>query len=92
MEELIENFSIEGLSKSPAIFDIVKLTWMNGEYIKKMDFDEFYELAEPELKAAIKTEGIDLKKVAGYIQTRIGTNVILIKVCLLVWVFASPLF
>lgn len=73
MEELIENFSIEGLSKSPAIFDIVKLTWMNGEYIKKMDFDEFYELAEPELKAAIKTEGIDLKKVAGYIQTRIGT-------------------
>ena len=34
---------------------------MNGEYIKKMDFDEFYELAEPELKAAIKTEGIDLK-------------------------------
>ena len=73
MEELIENFSIEGLSKSPAIFDIVKLTWMNGEYIKKMDFDEFYKLAEPELKAAIKTEGIDLKKVAGYIQTRIGT-------------------
>ena len=55
MEELIENFSIEGLSKSPAIFDIVKLTWMNGEYIKKMDFDEFYELAEPELKQKVLT-------------------------------------
>lgn len=73
LDELIENFDIKGLSKSPAIFDPVKLTWMNGEYIKKLDFDKFYELAEPELKAAVKTEGIDLKKLAGYVQTRIGT-------------------
>lgn len=73
LDELIENFDIKGLSKSPAIFDPVKLTWMNGEYIKKLDFDKFYELAKPELKAAVKTEGIDLKKLAGYVQTRIGT-------------------
>lgn len=73
MDELIKEFSIKGLSKSPAIFDIEKLTWMNGEYIKKMDFDEFYEWAEDELKSAIKRTDIDLKKVAKYVQTRIGT-------------------
>ncbi len=73
LDELIKIFDIKGLSKSPAIFDPVKLTWMNGEYIKKMDFDAFYEKAEPELKSAVKTEGIDLKKLASYVQTRIGT-------------------
>jgi glutamyl-tRNA synthetase len=73
MDELIENFDMKGLSKSPAIFDIVKLTWMNGEYIKMLSEDEFYAMAEPYLKKAIKTEGIDLKKVAHYIHTRIGT-------------------
>jgi glutamyl-tRNA synthetase len=73
MDELIENFDMKGLSKSPAIFDIVKLTWMNGEYIKMLSEEDFYAMAEPYLKKAIKTEGIDLKKVAHYIHTRIGT-------------------
>lgn len=73
IDELIKIFDIKGISKSPAIFDPVKLTWMNGEYIKKMPFDSFYEMAEPKLKNAVKTEGIDLKKLAGYVQTRIGT-------------------
>jgi glutamyl-tRNA synthetase len=73
LDELIKVFDIKGLSKSPAIFDPVKLTWMNGEYIKKMSFDDFYALAEPKLKEAVKTEGIDLKKLASYVQTRIGT-------------------
>lgn len=73
IDELIKIFNIKGISKSPAIFDPVKLTWMNGEYIKKMPFDSFYEMAEPKLKNAVKTEGIDLKKLAGYVQTRIGT-------------------
>ena len=70
MEELIENFSIEGLSKSPAIFDIVKLTWMNGEYIKAMDFDKFYELALPYIQSVIKKD-LALKKIAQMVKTRI---------------------
>lgn len=74
MEELINIFDINGLSKSPAIFDIVKLTWMNGEYIKKMDFDKFYNWIEPEIKKVITRSDIDLKKAAGYIQSRIGTS------------------
>ena len=72
LDELIQNFDIKGLSKSPAIFDIVKLTWLNGEYIKKMDFDKFFEMAEPVLKSVI-TKPCDLKKVAHHIKTRIGT-------------------
>lgn len=74
IDELINEFNIKGLSKSPAIFDIEKLTWMNGEYIKKMDFEDFYNWAEDELKSAVTRSDIDLKKVAGYVQTRIGTS------------------
>ena len=73
MDELIEAFDVKGLSKSPAIFDIDKLTWMNGEYIKNMPFDSFYEYAEPELKAAVKRDDIDLKKLASYVQSRVST-------------------
>ncbi len=73
MDELIKAFNVKGLSKSPAIFDIAKLTWMNGEYIKKLSFDDFFDMALPILQKAIKRTDIDLKVVAGYIQTRIGT-------------------
>jgi glutamyl-tRNA synthetase len=69
-EELVEAFSIEGLSKSPAIFDINKLTWMNGEYIRRMTLDEFHVIAKPYLEAAVKTPGIDLKKVSKILQPR----------------------
>ncbi|WP_331677994.1 glutamate--tRNA ligase [uncultured Tyzzerella sp.] len=72
LDELIQNFDIKGLSKSPAIFDIVKLTWLNGEYIKKMDFDRFFEMSEPVLKNII-TKPYNLKKIAEHIKTRIGT-------------------
>lgn len=70
MEELIENFDIAGLSKSPAIFDPQKLDWMNGEYFKKLDEDKFYEMAEETLKNSIKSN-VDLKKIAKMVQTRI---------------------
>ncbi|WP_250277765.1 glutamate--tRNA ligase [[Clostridium] colinum] len=72
LDELIQNFDVKGLSKSPAIFDIVKLTWVNSEYIKKMDFDKFFEMAEPVLKSVI-TKPYNLKKIAEHIKTRIGT-------------------
>ena len=43
---------------------------MNGEYLKAMDFDKFYELAEPYIKKVI-TKDYDLKKIASMIKTRI---------------------
>lgn len=47
LDELIEAFSLEGLSKSPAIFDVNKLTWMNAEYIRRLDPNEFNRYAQP---------------------------------------------
>ena len=73
LEELKEKFNISGLSKSPAIFDINKLSWMNGEYLKAMDFDRFYSLAEKRLNAAIKDPSLDKKKIAALIKTRLST-------------------
>ena len=70
LEELVKAFDYHNISKSPAVFDITKLKWMNGEYLKAMDADRFYELAEPYLKAAI-TKDLDLKKIAGMVKTRI---------------------
>lgn len=70
MEELIAKFDYHHMSKSPAVFDYTKLKWMNGEYIKKMDPDRFYEMAEPYLKEVIHKD-LDLKKIAGMVQSRI---------------------
>lgn len=70
LEELIQKFDYHRISKSPAVFDPVKLRWMNGEYIKAMDFDRFYEMAEPYLKDALQ-EDFDLKKIAAMVKTRI---------------------
>ena len=70
LEELVKEFDYHRISKSPAVFDMVKLRWMNGEYIKAMDFDRFYELAEPYLKKVIK-KPMDLKKIAAMVKTRI---------------------
>ncbi len=70
LEELIREFDYHRISKSPAVFDIVKLKWMNGEYLKAMDFEEFYALAEPYLRKEI-TADYDLKKIAAMVKTRI---------------------
>lgn len=73
LKELEENFDMAGLSNSPAIFDIKKLTWMNSEYLKAMDFDKFYALAEPKLKEALGDTDLDLKKIAALLQKRLET-------------------
>lgn len=70
LEELVKEFDYHNMSKSPAVFDMTKLHWMNGEYLKKMDFEPFYAQAEPYLKAAI-TKPLDLKKIAAMVKTRI---------------------
>jgi glutamyl-tRNA synthetase len=72
LEELIKEFDYHHINKSPAVFDINKLRWMNGEYIKKMDFDSYYELALPYIKEVIKKD-LDLKYIAELVKTRIET-------------------
>ena len=70
LEELVKVFDYHHMSKSPAVFDIQKLRWMNGEYMKAMDDDKFYEMALPYLKQVI-TKDLDLRKIAGMAKTRI---------------------
>lgn len=70
LEELVKEFDYHNMSKSPAVFDMTKLRWMNSEYLKRMDPDRFYEIAEPYLKKVIK-KPLDLKKIAAMVKTRI---------------------
>lgn len=70
-EELISAFSFEGISKSPAIFDINKLCWMNGEYVRGMSLEQFHELAKPYYKDAVENPNLDLKKISKVLQTRV---------------------
>ncbi|MGN8800028.1 glutamate--tRNA ligase [Candidatus Merdisoma sp. HCP28S3_D10] len=70
LDELIKAFDYHHISKAPSVFDYTKLKWMNGEYIKAMDFDRFYEMALPHLRKVI-TKELDLKKIAEMVKTRI---------------------
>ena len=70
LEELVEAFDYTHMSKSPAVFDTVKLKWMNGEYLKAMDFDRFYEMARPYIEEVVTCD-CDTKKIAALVKTRI---------------------
>ena len=72
LDELIKEFDFKRINKSPAVFDMVKLRWMNGEYIKAMDNDKFYEMAMPYIKEVVKAD-VDLTKIADLMKTRIET-------------------
>ena len=70
LEEMVKEFDYRRMSKSPAVFDMTKLKWMNGEYMKAMDPEKFYEMALPYLKEMIHKD-LDLKTIAGMVKTRI---------------------
>ena len=70
LPELVEAFDYRHINKSPAVFDVPKLKWMNGEYIKKMDPEVFYERALPYMQKVLQGE-YDFHKIAAMVQTRI---------------------
>ena len=70
LEEMVKEFDYRRMSKSPAVFDMTKLRWMNSEYMKSMDFDRFFEMALPYIKEVIHKD-LDLKKIASMVKTRI---------------------
>lgn len=70
LDELVKKFDYRHMSKSPAVFDYGKLKWMNGEYIKAMDFEAFYEKALPVMKEVI-TKDYDFRKIGQMVKTRI---------------------
>lgn len=71
LEELVEAFDYKTINKSPAVFDVKKLLWMNGEYIKAMDAETFLGHAIPEVKKVVVREDLDLNAIAMMTQTRI---------------------
>ena len=72
LKELAEVFDYSRISKSPAVFDMTKLRWMNGEYFKAMAPEEFYRRGEKYLKEYV-TKPLDLKKIAEMVRTRVET-------------------
>ncbi|HWR39079.1 MAG TPA: glutamate--tRNA ligase [Patescibacteria group bacterium] len=70
LEDLKQKFSVQGLSKSPAIFDPNKLRWMNSEYIRRMAPEEFHRLASPYYQL-LKERNLDGEKVSRLLQTRV---------------------
>lgn len=70
MAELEEAFDIKGISKSPSTLDYDKLKWMNGEYIRRMEIDEFTALATPWITKGIGDADLDYRKIAMMIQKR----------------------
>jgi len=73
LEELVKEFDYHNISKSPAVLDMTKLRWMNGEYIKAMDFEPYYEMAKPYIQEAVHKEMSEeaLRKIAQMVKTRI---------------------
>jgi len=57
MKDLINVFDYRRVNKSPAVFDMVKLRWMNGEYIKSMESEEYEKYAMPYILKAFPHEG-----------------------------------
>lgn len=72
MDDLKASFSMEGLSKSPAVFDYEKLKWFNSEYIKNMDEDAYNAIAMPIFNDLCQ-DFIDKNKLAKLLHTRIST-------------------
>ncbi|MDD3335620.1 MAG: glutamate--tRNA ligase [Eubacteriales bacterium] len=70
MQDLIEAFSLDGLSKSPAIFNTEKLVWFNHEYISKMPFDEYLAMATPWFDKVLKGKISDYRRLAELMHTR----------------------
>ena len=70
LSELTQAFDISGISKSPAIFDIEKLTYFNSEYIKALTPERFTQVAEPYIRQSVKNPAIDISAFAPLLQPR----------------------
>ena len=70
LQELIRVFDISGISKSPAIFDMTKLTYFNSEYIRAMAPEKFAEAARPYIRSVVTNEDINPDKIAAILQPR----------------------
>src|SRR5512137_1868522 len=70
LEELLEAFDLGGISRSPAIFDVHKLAWLNGQFIRELPLEKFHEIALPWIRKAVKRQDIDLMKISRVLHER----------------------
>ena len=70
MDELVEAFDITRLNTSPGIFDVTKLTWMNAQYIAKMDFEDYLKMATPWFDQVLSGKNMDYRRLAQLMQGR----------------------
>ena len=70
LKELAQVFDIAGISKSPAIFDIDKLTHFNALYLRAMTPEAFHAAAEPHIRQAVKSPALDSRAIAALLQAR----------------------
>lgn len=70
LPELVEVFDIDGISKSPAIFDVLKLNYINSEYIRAMSEEDFAKIARPYIRKTVKNENIDTDLIAPLLHMR----------------------
>ena len=69
LEEIVQEFDISGISKSPAIFDPLKLKAINGAYIRALSPEDFAKMAEPYIRQTCKGD-FDIAKIAALLQPR----------------------
>jgi len=74
--ELIQLFSLEGIQRKPAVFDVTKLEWMNGQYLSATPADELLEPVRRELaRLGIAPDTRDLRPLIDAVKTRSRTIV-----------------
>jgi glutamyl-tRNA synthetase len=70
LKELEEAFDVKGINNAPAVFDMNKLSWMNGEYIRKLSPEAFHEIAMPYYKSIESHTNLNLKRLSSILQLR----------------------
>ena len=70
LEDMVRIFDVKNISKSPAIFDMEKLTYFNSVYLRALSPEEFARKAEPYIRRGVPNHAIDVGKVASILQKR----------------------
>ncbi len=70
LDEMVEMFSVEGLSKSASIFDEAKMRWLNSCYVKELSPEDYYAHALPFMEKLDYLKGYDLRYLATLLQGR----------------------
>ncbi len=71
LQELVQHFSVDGISKSQSVFDYDKLTWLNGEYLRAMLPEEFTRLAMPEYQKVFGQTQVNWQVLSSILQPRV---------------------